>query len=189
MCNAANMAFEKELYLKNQDLSTLKYVSGDDIFLLLNTKKIDKKQIHFIKSIDASVYTKPLNTIKEFLQQRIRWVSKSSGYRDFDISFVSFVVYLMNLIILLLVVLSITDIRFIIILLVSLFVKSGIDAIFLNILHKYFYHKYLNTLFKMHQLANILLTVLIPILAALLPFKWKGRKYIKGTSINSPVQK
>lgn len=178
MCNAANMAFEKGFYLKNQDLANSKYVSGDDIFFLLNTKKIGGKQIHFIKSHDAFVYTKPLKTMKEFVHQRIRWVSKSSGYRDFDIGFVSIVIYLMNLMILLLTFLSFTDIRFLIILLVMFFIKSGVDSFFLNTLHKYFYQKLLNTFFKMHQLVNILLTAFIPILAIFSPFKWKGRMYL-----------
>jgi len=39
MCNGANMAFARDFYTKSTDLSNKKYVSGDDVFLLLAAKK------------------------------------------------------------------------------------------------------------------------------------------------------
>ncbi len=83
MCNGANLLFEKSLF-KNSTLQH-EYASGDDIFLLLEAKKKNSREIHFIKSGEAIVYTKPSQTLSGFFNQRIRWTSKSKAYRDFDI--------------------------------------------------------------------------------------------------------
>lgn len=95
MCNGANLLFEKSLYKDCNIQNTL--ASGDDIFLMLHAKNIDKKSIHFIKSTKAIVYTKSTKTITEFFQQRIRWTSKSKVYRDFDIIITALSVAFANL--------------------------------------------------------------------------------------------
>ena len=90
----ANLLFEKSMY--QHALLENNYVSGDDIFLLLQIKKQYPKSIHFIKSTDSIVYTKPAISLQEFFEQRIRWASKSKAYRDIDIVFVAVIVALVN---------------------------------------------------------------------------------------------
>ena len=76
-CNAANMAYEKLVfnevggYEGNEEIPT-----GDDEFLLQKISKQFPGQIHFLKSRDAIVRTKPKDSLGSFFQQRIRWVSK-----------------------------------------------------------------------------------------------------------------
>lgn len=96
MCNGANMLFEKSLFAE----SNLKkdVPSGDDIFLMLHAKSLDKKSIHFVKSFDAIVSTKAAINLRDFFQQRIRWTSKSKSYRDFDIIFTAVIVASVNII-------------------------------------------------------------------------------------------
>jgi cellulose synthase/poly-beta-1,6-N-acetylglucosamine synthase-like glycosyltransferase len=96
MCNGANLLFEKSIFKNN--LEGNDYASGDDIFLLLSTKKEDRKSIHFIKSMEAVVYTNPATNLSDFFDQRIRWTSKSKGYRDADLLFTSMVVACTSLI-------------------------------------------------------------------------------------------
>jgi len=180
MCNGANMAFARDFYTKSTDLSNKKYVSGDDVFLLLAAKKVDNEKVHFIKSKEASVYTKALPALNDYLNQHLRWISKGSGYRDFDVLFVAFSVYFMNAILLILAITSFFKLELLLLLLVTLFLKSAIDAIFLNKLSKFFFNKYLGSLFKLHQLVNILINALLPIASLLFSFKWKGRKYKTG---------
>ncbi|MDX9696848.1 MAG: glycosyltransferase [Bacteroidales bacterium] len=96
MCNGANLLFEKSIFKNN--LEGNDYASGDDIFLLLSTKKEDRKSIHYIKSIEAVVYTNPATNLSDFFEQRIRWTSKSKGYRDADLLFTSMVVACTSLI-------------------------------------------------------------------------------------------
>jgi cellulose synthase/poly-beta-1,6-N-acetylglucosamine synthase-like glycosyltransferase len=96
MCNGANMLFQKSLFtecnLKNNE------PSGDDVFLMLHAKSVDKKSIHFVKSYDAVVNTKAAINLRDFFQQRIRWTSKSKLYRDFDIIFTAVIVASLNII-------------------------------------------------------------------------------------------
>jgi len=175
LCNAANLAFKKNLFKQQTSSGNNKYASGDDIFLLLYAKK-NKKKIHFIKSKEAAVYTKPLKNISEFIIQRIRWISKSPGYNDFDINFVAIVVYLLNLLFVALLIAGFLKPVAFIVFILGLFIKSTIDAIFLNNLQKYFHGKVVLGIFKMHQLLNMAMTVIIPVLAIIVPLRWKGRR-------------
>ncbi|MEA3476781.1 MAG: glycosyltransferase [Bacteroidota bacterium] len=99
MCNGANLAFEKEAFWEaNSNAKDLKYASGDDIFLLLKIKKLyGSRSIHFLKSPAAIVETRAKKSIREYFNQRFRWVSKSKGYRDPMIISVAIVVFLFNL--------------------------------------------------------------------------------------------
>ncbi len=101
MCNGANLAYEKEVFLKTRDgEASDKFVSGDDIFLMHKIKKTFKRKIVFIKSRDALVQTKPQVTVKSFLNQRKRWVSKSHGYTDTATIITALMVFLFNFILL-----------------------------------------------------------------------------------------
>lgn len=81
MCNAANMAFEREMYYE-VDLCD-KYTSGDDMFLLQSVKlEYGAANVIFLKAKDAIVNTYAKDTIKDFIRQRMRWTSKAGGYRD-----------------------------------------------------------------------------------------------------------
>ena len=96
MGNAANMAFEKESYLK-ANLKTA-YTSGDDVFLIHSVKKqFGSSSIHFIKDARALVRTEPPKNLSSFITQRIRWASKAKGYSNFWAITVSWTVALLNL--------------------------------------------------------------------------------------------
>jgi cellulose synthase/poly-beta-1,6-N-acetylglucosamine synthase-like glycosyltransferase len=84
ICNGANLAYRKDAYLKvNGFAGNEKYISGDDVFLLHKMKKeFGKRSIVFCKKTDAIVKTYPAPGLKKFLDQRIRWASKSKGYKD-----------------------------------------------------------------------------------------------------------
>ena len=82
MCNACSMVLAKEWYNKcNVQLSV---PSGDDIFLLESTKKLDGI-VHFCNSGEAEVTIKGSDSIKEFFHQRARWTSKAPHYSDLSI--------------------------------------------------------------------------------------------------------
>ncbi len=96
MNNGANLLFEKSVFI-DADLQN-NYASGDDVFLMLHAKRKYRNAIHFIKSKDAIVYTNATKSIKEFLNQRIRWTSKSKVYKDADIILAALIVTFSNLI-------------------------------------------------------------------------------------------
>jgi glycosyltransferase involved in cell wall biosynthesis len=82
MCNACSMAFSKEWY--NKCDVQLNIPSGDDMFLLESTKKLDGI-VHFCNSGEAEVTIKGSDSIKEFFSQRARWTSKAPHYTDYSI--------------------------------------------------------------------------------------------------------
>jgi len=96
MCNGANLAFKKDIWLKNFEKLELNSNSGDDVFLLHALKK-QNANIHFLKSEQAIVFTKACTTISSFFKQRIRWSSKSTRYSDFYTILVAAIVLLISL--------------------------------------------------------------------------------------------
>lgn len=96
MCNGANLAYKKSLRTTdNIDLNN-KFASGDDIFLLHGAKASNKKII-FEENPEAAVYTQGCKNINELINQRTRWVSKSTGYKDFFTIYTALVIFLENI--------------------------------------------------------------------------------------------
>lgn len=96
-CNAANMAFEKECF--KHDMLNNKETSGDDVFLLHSIKKNGGK-ISVLYSQQAFTYTHAARTLKEFINQRARWSSKSRSYSDTFTLTVAFFIFAYNIAIL-----------------------------------------------------------------------------------------
>jgi cellulose synthase/poly-beta-1,6-N-acetylglucosamine synthase-like glycosyltransferase len=98
LCNGANLAYKKEAFLKVNGFSGNNHIaSGDDIFLLEKMKKTFPKRIQFLKSKEAIVFTKPQQTWKNVINQRIRWASKTSKQKGLTSKVLGILVFLMNL--------------------------------------------------------------------------------------------
>jgi cellulose synthase/poly-beta-1,6-N-acetylglucosamine synthase-like glycosyltransferase len=82
MCNGANLAFKKKVYLSHSDSLHDEINSGDDIFLLHSLKKESAYRILWLESPDACVTAKSSSTFTKFLTQRKRWITKSKFYED-----------------------------------------------------------------------------------------------------------
>jgi len=78
-CNAANLSYKKHLALSNGE--GVCSASGDDVFLLHSAKK-KKARIVFAVEKDAIVKTPAPKSVREFLNQRVRWASKAKRYTD-----------------------------------------------------------------------------------------------------------
>ena len=100
MCNGANLGYDRVIYLKCSHKINQQVPSGDDIFMMLSLKQDYKSRMRFIKSTDAIVYTNPVNSLKGFFTQRMRWVSKTWHYRDFHILITALTVFGINVLIL-----------------------------------------------------------------------------------------
>jgi glycosyltransferase involved in cell wall biosynthesis len=82
MCNGANLAFERNTYLKHVENLRFGLPTGDDVFLLHSIKKELNSKIMWLESYDAIVYTSSSPTLSSFLKQRKRWISKWDAYDD-----------------------------------------------------------------------------------------------------------
>jgi len=179
MSNGGNLAFKKTI-LKTIDFQKLKphTSSGDDMFLMLETKKeFGPKSILFLKNKAHFVQTNALKDWKSLINQRIRWVSKSSYYKDPFLMTTSWIVLLQNLLLPLLILLSIIMPAFLQILWPIWFLKVVIDYIFLFNACRFTSQ---NHLMKHYFLMAFIYPFFISytaIAGQFSSFKWKGRQY------------
>ncbi|HKC36749.1 MAG TPA: glycosyltransferase [Chitinophagaceae bacterium] len=98
MCNGANLAYEKNAFVKVNGFAGIDNIaSGDDMLLMHKIWKQYPDKIHYLKSKEAIVSTQPMKSWKDFFNQRIRWASKAKHYGDKRIILVLLLVYLFNL--------------------------------------------------------------------------------------------
>jgi glycosyltransferase involved in cell wall biosynthesis len=83
MCNGANFAYTKSFF---QELNGFEgndeIASGDDVFLLQKAIAKSPEKVHYLKSQNNIVITKPLDDWKSLFYQRVRWASKTSSYQS-----------------------------------------------------------------------------------------------------------
>jgi len=82
MCNGANLAFKKEAYFKNLENLRFDIPTGDDVFFLHSLKQKPGSKILWLESSEAIVITSGSSSLREYFNQRKRWLSKSSAYSD-----------------------------------------------------------------------------------------------------------
>ena len=178
MCNGANLAYEKEAFIlvkgfENNDNKA----SGDDVFLMLKFKKIFKgKNIHFIKSQEAFVYTAAKTTVPEFISQRKRWASKSIYYRDFGAIMLALFVFLFNVSILFSLGLSFFSNKFTGLFFVMAGIKFFTDFAFLFTVSSFFEKRNLLWLVIPEQVLYPLYVITIGVAVQFRGYKWKDRK-------------
>ena len=89
MCNGANLAYERKLFYEVDGFAGIDHIaSGDDMLLMHKIAKKYPGKIYYLKSVDAIVSTHPMQSWKQFFNQRIRWASKATHYDDKRIFFV-----------------------------------------------------------------------------------------------------
>ena len=83
MCNGANFAYTKSLFQAlNGFNGNDKIASGDDVFLLQKAVAQFPEKVHYLKSKNNIVITKPLDDWTSLFYQRVRWASKTSSYQS-----------------------------------------------------------------------------------------------------------
>ena len=174
-CNAANMAYRRDVFLEVNDYENNNVFSGDDVFLLHHIKNKYKGSILFLKSFESIVYTKPLSNIKDFINQRIRWAAKSSSYKDFDTIFVALLIFLSNTSLVLLLLLSPFSFFYFKYFILFFLIKLVCDYIFLKPVLVFFKKNDLIKLIFPLQIIYPFYITLITLFSNLFSFSWKGR--------------
>jgi len=93
MCNGANLAFKREIFIKHSDNLHYEILSGDDVFLLHSLKNERGSRIFWLESSDATVTASQAETPLLFLKQRNRWISKGRAYNDTFTIFLAIVTF------------------------------------------------------------------------------------------------
>lgn len=131
MCNGANIAFRRSAWLSVEDQLKPDLLSGDDVFLLHAIKQ-RQGNIQVLKSPHVVVTTHPTPTIASFMNQRIRWSSKSTSYTDKESLFVASLIFSICFVQILLYSLSIFSVHYLICSFVLFVVKWLLDSFFLS---------------------------------------------------------
>ncbi|MGF1532568.1 MAG: glycosyltransferase [Bernardetiaceae bacterium] len=77
LANGANLCYDKAAFVSVGGFAGHQHLpSGDDIFLLEKMNMAFPGKVHFLKSSDAIVQTRPQVQLTDFVQQRLRWASK-----------------------------------------------------------------------------------------------------------------
>jgi cellulose synthase/poly-beta-1,6-N-acetylglucosamine synthase-like glycosyltransferase len=176
-CSAASMGFEKSSYMEFvKETNSSVSVSGDDVLFMLWLNKKYPGQARFIKSCNSIVETKPAQSFKEFINQRLRWTSKSRYYRDPAIIFTALTVYLESLILLVLLIGSFFTTSLIIGFIILFLCKCISDLLVLYIVTGYYRNRYLLKIFIPLEIVYFIYISFIGFAGNLASFSWKGRR-------------
>ncbi|MDR2834961.1 MAG: glycosyltransferase [Bacteroidales bacterium] len=178
ICNGANYAIRKEIFVEASYFFNDKFSSGDDVFLLHYVS--EKYKIDFIKSKDTIIKTIAPKNLRVFFLQRIRWASKTSGYKNVMTIFTLIINVLYNIIILLTCILIILKNNFFIIFITLFIIKFIVDLIFM--IPILYFHEKMNLLKYIPIMIFLypFYVIITGILSLFLKPKWKGRKIKRG---------
>ena len=187
MCNGANLAYTKKAFIEVGGFTGIDNIaSGDDMLLMHKIYKRWPDKVMFLKSKDAIVQTAPVNSIKAFFNQRIRWASKDDKYDDKRIFSVLLLVYVVNVLLLALPVIAIFNnlqcsmfniqCSMIGVWLLLLLLKTIIELVFLYPVAKFFGKQNMLWLFPLMQPIHIIYTVIAGWLGKFGSYHWKERK-------------
>ena len=175
-CNGANLAYEKAAFYEVGGFKGIDdLASGDDELLLHKMAAKYDNHIGFLKSRDAVVYTYAKPNLSEFIQQRRRWASKSTRYKNKSIIVLGVGIWLFNLSILLNVALSFYAVFYLKLAFVQLFLKILIEFVFLWDVTGFARRRALLVLLPLLNLMHVLYIVYIGIAGNSGKYNWKGR--------------
>lgn len=177
MCNGANLAYEKKVFYEVGGFEGIDEIaSGEDMLLMHKIQKVYPEKTMFLKSKDVIVETLPAENWREFMNQRIRWASKTNKYTDKKIITVLLLVFLLNAWILILGISSFFFIKAFYIFLVAVIIKIIVELSFLFPVARYFGKQNLLWWFIPAQPFHILYTLIAGWLGTFGSYSWKGRR-------------
>ena len=175
-CNGANLAYEKKAFYEVggfQGIDDL--ASGDDELLLHKIAAKYPDQIGFLKNREAIVYTHAKENLQSFLQQRKRWASKSTRYKNKAIIVLGVFVWVFNVSILANFIAGLFLPGFLLVTFYQLLVKMILESLFLWDVTGFAKRRSLLILIPVLTVLHILYMVYIGIAGNSGKYNWKGR--------------
>jgi poly-beta-1,6-N-acetyl-D-glucosamine synthase len=177
MCNGANIAYEKEAFLEVNGFKDNENIpSGDDEFLMHKIYRKYPKEVFFLKSSAAIIFTGAKGYLSEFLQQRKRWAGKWGSYTFFNIKALAVFVFLYNLSLLLSIGLALAAYYPPLLLMFQIIPKVIMEAWFISSVLRLSGRNLNPILFLCLQLLYPFYVVVIAIISRIGGYSWKGRK-------------
>lgn len=174
--NAANLAYSKSAYDAVDGFDRYDTPSGDDVFLLEKFKSTNKKVKGLLKN-NFIVETASEKTLSDFLNQRLRWSSKSKYYKSKLLLFFSLIVLIQNLsLIFISFGIPLVE-KYRLTLIILLGSKWLIDFILLFLVTSFYNRNKALLYFIPVQIVYPVYIVIVWIASITMKFEWKGRSY------------
>lgn len=139
MSNGANLTYERAAFDAVRGFEGIDHLaSGDDMLLMQKIAKKYPKGLAYLKNRQAQTLTQAKPSVKTFLQQRIRWASKSSAYTNWQTLAILVLVWVFCLSILVDLLLIPYDYLFLFWFLFKFIVKGFADFFFLGMMTLFF---------------------------------------------------
>lgn len=175
-CNGANFAYRKDIFYEVGGFSGIdELASGDDELLLQKVAERFPGKIGFLKLRDAIVYTHAKYTLKEFLQQRRRWASKSTKYKDKKVIAVAIFMWLFNMTMLVNLALGVFNIAFFKIFLFQFGLKYLFELVYLALICSFFKRTSLVLLLIIVTPVHMIYLAYLALMGTTRKYHWKGR--------------
>lgn len=178
MCNGANLAYRRNAFMQAGGFSgNLHYISGDDQFIMSAIRKhFGKRSVVFNDDPAAVVSTVAEATLTGFIQQRLRWVSKSRGYRDPVVLAAGAVTYLTHALLLAGMLWGCFYPKLFFLSFCLWLVKILLEYPLVWIMARFFGKSRLSGYYFIAQVFQLVYVPVAGLLGMFLPFRWKGRK-------------
>ncbi|MBM3158685.1 MAG: glycosyltransferase [Bacteroidetes bacterium] len=177
MANGANLGYPRTVFetVKGYE-GNEKVASGDDFFLLHKIKEQPAAQIYFLKKQQAIMQTTAMPDWTSFIQQRIRWASKSPYYSDIPLKIVLASVWMYNTLLVVGALLTILNPTTGKLLLVVWLCKTIVEWPFVKSVAGYFNHHIRWLEFFLFQPLHVLYITGTGLLGLQGSYEWKGRQ-------------
>jgi biofilm PGA synthesis N-glycosyltransferase PgaC len=176
MCNGANLLYTKESFHKVGGFEGIDRIpTGDDMLLMEKISAAYPGKVKYCLSKEAIVETEAMPDWKMFLQQRIRWASKSVHYKSIWIRLVLLIVYLMNVSFLVIFFSAFFYPMLWILLLCLLLGKYVLELMIMRRSASFFGKRDLLQWFLIAEPVHIVYTVMAAMLGWMKRYEWKGR--------------
>jgi len=176
MCNGANFAYTKSFF---QELDGFdgndRIASGDDVFLLQKAMAKFPEKVHYLKSKNNIVITKPLNDWKSLFYQRVRWASKTGSYQSHFGIGLGLIVFGGNIGLLVVVYSLLFGIGNFFLICFLLLVKFVVDYMLIHKTNRFLKSK--TNFYLISSLIYPFFSVCVALYAAFGKYEWKGRRF------------
>lgn len=177
MSNGANLIFSKSAFNDVEGYNGINHLaSGDDYLLMMKMQNRFPKQIDYLKTHDAIVRTAPQQSWGDFLNQRVRWASKSGKYDDHKLTAILMGVYLFNCSFIFLFIASFLTHGVWQFLVMMLIAKTIVELIYLYPVAQFFDKRKQLWLFPFLQPLHISYIILAGLMGFVGVYSWKGRR-------------
>ncbi len=177
-CNGANLAYRRDLFYEMGGFNGIDHLaSGDDELFLHKVAAKYPEKIGFCKSRDAIVFTDAKRNLRGFINQRRRWASKSTQYKNRAIVVLGVSVWVFNLLLLIAgVAVGVWDSGWYPVFLGAMAVKFVVELVFLYPLCRFANRIDLLCYLPILTVVHVVYMVYIGIAGNLGKYQWKGRR-------------